>query len=219
MTEREPQPFESCAVCGRTLLRGERVIEYVAPDGQTEPVCALCRSRAEELGWVRADQVTARFGADPARRRALPTLNLRLRERAARLAERARPPDPEPADPTPPQREQPTPPPPPPPDTPERRIRRGIKRFNDSDTPRVVAGLTKSLGPPQASVRDLPNPPRVQVTVAWDLSWYRWEVGLNGEEAPEQVAKGAEVEELAGDGLEWNASVDEQGRLRWRESS
>ena len=98
-------------------------------------------------------------------------------------------------------------------------MRRGIERFNDSETPRIVAGLTKSLGPPQAAVRELQGPARVQVTVAWDLSWYRWEIGLNGDEEPREVAKGGEVEELAGDGVDWNATVDSSGRVRWREGS
>jgi hypothetical protein len=217
--EHEPQPFEACDVCGRTILRGERIAEYVTPDGESRGVCTLCRLAAEDAGWVRADSASAHTPTPPRRRRGL--RGLRLRERAGQLAARARPPAPEPPEPAPepePKEESP-PPPPPPPATPERRMRQGIERFNASDTTRVVAGLTRSLGRPQAAVRELSGPARIQVTVAWDLSWYRWEVGLNGEEGPQQVAKGAEVEELAGDGIVWNATVDESGRVRWREGS
>jgi hypothetical protein len=220
--EHEPQPFETCDVCGRNILRGERVVEYVTPDREPRVACSLCRTAAEEAGWVRADSAAAYRPEPPRRRKGL--RGLKLRERAERLAARAQPPAPEPdeavAEPAPELAEPPAaPPPPPPPETPERRMRRGIERFNDSETPRIVAGLTKSLGPPQAAVRELQGPPRVQVTVAWDLSWYRWEIGLNGEDQPREVAKGAEVDELAGDGVDWNATVDSDGRVQWRESS
>ena len=70
-------------------------------------------------------------------------------------------------------------------------------------------------GEPRAAVRELDGPARVEVTIAWELSWYRWEVGTNGSGEPRQVAKGAEVEELADEELDWNAEVDEEGRLRW----
>jgi hypothetical protein len=78
----------------------------------------------------------------------------------------------------------------------------------------------RSLGEPQAAVQDASaDPPRVEITVAWELSWYRWEVGLNGDEQVREVAKGAEVSELGGDEPEWNASVGGDGKLRWREGS
>jgi hypothetical protein len=216
--EHAPQAFDSCAVCGRSLLRGERAVAYLTPDGEAEPVCPLCRSRAEDLGWIRADSPAAHAPQPGRQRRGLRGLN--LRQRAERLAERARPQRPEPAE-AEPERPEPSaePPGPAPPETPEQRIRRAIERFNDSGTPRVVAGLTKSLGRPQAAVRELDGPARIEVTIAWDLSWYRWEVGMNGGDGPRQVAKGAEVEELSGEELDWNAAVDADGRLRWREAS
>lgn len=110
--------------------------------------------------------------------------------------------------------------PPPTPDTPERRMSRALERFNqDPERPRMVAGLIRTLGPPRASVRELQDPPRAEITIAWELSWYRWELGRGGAGDPRQVAKGAAVEELADDALDWNATADEEGRLRWRENS
>lgn len=213
MPEHEPQPFRPCAVCERTILRGERVVDYLTPDSKAQPVCALCRERAEAAGWVRADSAAAHAHAAPARRRrAFQGFN--LRERAARYGQMVRPPKPDgakrasaPARSTAPAL-----------DTPERRIGRAIERFNSSDQTRVVAGLSKSLGPPQVAIRDLAAS-GAEVTVAWDLSWYRWEVGLSGERAPRRVGKGSEISDLEDEGLEWNATVDEEGRLRWRESS
>jgi hypothetical protein len=43
---------ETCAVCGRTILSGERTRLYMAPKEGARVVCDLCRGRAERLGWV-----------------------------------------------------------------------------------------------------------------------------------------------------------------------
>ena len=46
-------PDETCAVCGRTILAGERTRTYISPKGgHPRIVCELCRARAERLGWV-----------------------------------------------------------------------------------------------------------------------------------------------------------------------
>jgi hypothetical protein len=45
----------TCAVCGRTILKGERVHSFVSAEGRHE-VCALCADRAPALGWLPADQ-------------------------------------------------------------------------------------------------------------------------------------------------------------------
>jgi hypothetical protein len=100
---------------------------------------------------------------------------------------------------------------------PEAIMRRAVECFNSSDEPRKVAGLIRSLGEPRAAIR--PDPPRqlALVTVAWELSWYQWEVSANGdEESVREVAKGSEVSELAEGARAWNASVAEDGMLRLR---
>ena len=43
---------ESCAVCSRTILAGERTRSYASPKEGLRLVCELCRGRAERLGWV-----------------------------------------------------------------------------------------------------------------------------------------------------------------------
>lgn len=43
---------ETCAVCRRTILSGERMRMYMAPKLGARLVCDLCRGRAERLGWV-----------------------------------------------------------------------------------------------------------------------------------------------------------------------
>jgi hypothetical protein len=239
--EHQPEQFYACAVCERTILRGERMVDYLTPDGERLGVCTLCRDRAEAAGWVRADSASAYAqSTEPRRRRGLTAA--RLRERVARLGaqvkverrERAehsadaedeqpapgRPPAPPPREEAEPDPDPPPPPDPPPePDTPERRLRRAIVSFNSSEQSRVVAGLIRSLGEPRVALHDVSaRPPRAEVTVAWELSWYRWEVAPNGEGGVvRETAKGDEVSEL--DDVEWNASVDAEGKLRWPEGS
>lgn len=59
---------ETCAVCDRTILPGERTRSYMSPKGASYRVCELCRGRAEQRGWVDP----AAPGANVGRRRAVP---------------------------------------------------------------------------------------------------------------------------------------------------
>src|SRR3954468_7518335 len=43
----------SCDICGRTILKGERIEPYLAPGGQRHVVCELCADRAYNEGWIR----------------------------------------------------------------------------------------------------------------------------------------------------------------------
>src|SRR5262249_5336872 len=72
----------TCAVCGRTILAGERTRTYMSPKGGPQLVCELCRGRAERQGWVDP----AAPGADVGRRPLAPEAAespLRRLERAA----------------------------------------------------------------------------------------------------------------------------------------
>jgi hypothetical protein len=96
-------------------------------------------------------------------------------------------------------------------------MRRAVERFNSSEEPRKVAGLNRSLGEPRAAVRPDASRQLALVTVAWELSWYQWEVsGQSDSETVREVAKGKEVSELAEDARTWNAAVAEDGTLRLR---
>jgi hypothetical protein len=101
-------------------------------------------------------------------------------------------------------------------ETPERRLRRALERFNESEHRRTVAGLTRSLGSPRVAAVMAPgSPDEVRLTVAWDLSWYQWKVRLADQRATvHSLAQGDEIEELADADRSWNATVGRDGRLQ-----
>jgi hypothetical protein len=58
-------PDETCAVCGRTILAGERTRSYMSPKEGAKRVCELCRGRAERLGWIDPAAPGANVGRRP----------------------------------------------------------------------------------------------------------------------------------------------------------
>jgi hypothetical protein len=204
----------TCAICGRTILAGERVHGFA--EGEEErSVCELCVARAERLDWRPAGE------PEPERRTDGHEGRWRLRGLLHRRERRPGAPAPAPpeAETTPPQRKSlPLPPvdagaPSP--------FERAVARFNSSDAGRTAAGLTRTLGKPHASVGAAAGKPgEVRITVAWELSWYQWGVDIGDELRPVfQIDKGGEIEEIDSAAQQWNASVDEDGRLALAERS
>ena len=209
----DEQERKSCDVCGRSMLYGERTREYATPDGARRAVCDLCRTRARRAGWVRADRA-ARGTATP--REPERPRRARARERFARSIDRVRPREAPQSDGE--QGEPAAQRPAEPEDSPERRIRRAIERFNETEHRRTVAGLNRSLGVPRvAAVTPAEAPEQVRLTVAWDLSWYQWKVEF-GERKPVVHAfrNGKEVSELGPADRAWNAHAGQDGRLQLR---
>jgi hypothetical protein len=99
----------------------------------------------------------------------------------------------------------------------ELKIERALAVFNAGEHPRRVAGVTRSLGEPSVAARPLADSGSVvSIVVAWELSWYRYEVDLGDESAGATVtAQGTELDELAQDELLVNATADEHGALRF----
>ncbi len=95
------------------------------------------------------------------------------------------------------------------------RIEHAVGRFNESDAARTVAGLTRSLGRPSASVGAAAgSPSEVRITVAWDLCWYQWAVDVDEARRPvREIARGDDVEQLDRSARHWNASLGEGGQL------
>jgi hypothetical protein len=211
----------TCAICGRTILAGERVHGFVAGEGERE-VCELCVARAERLGWRPAGEPEPERAGNahegrwrlrgllrrPSRRHGEPTPPVDRFPGSPRHSEDKGGSDEAPTPPrrwpTPPQDfDAPTP------------FERAIARFNSSDAGRTAAGLTRTLGKPFASIGAAAGRPNeVRITVAWELSWYQWGVDIGDELRPVfEIDKGREIDQLDSAARQWNAAVGEDGRL------
>jgi hypothetical protein len=98
----------------------------------------------------------------------------------------------------------------------ELKVERALEVFNAGEHPRRVAGVARSLGEPSVAARPLADSGSVvSIVVAWELSWYRYEVDLGDAAAGATVtAQGTELGELAQEDLLANATADEHGALR-----
>jgi hypothetical protein len=224
----------ACDVCGRTLLRGEQADVFLV-GGARRMVCDLCTARATHEGWIREgmDLGPSRRAGEGRRRSLLGRLRGGRRETnghdplppggGERLYERDASAEPEPEP-----RRAPAPPAEPayePPREPrhvhavptnaELKMARAIEVFNASEHPRTVAGVARSLGAPLVAVRPSPTEGSVVgITVAWELSWYRYEVDLADEASGVRViAQGTELSELDEADRTANAAADERGEL------
>jgi len=97
----------------------------------------------------------------------------------------------------------------------ELKVARALEVFNASPHRRTVAGVARSLGAPLVSASpSVTEGSIVAITVAWELSWYRYEVDLGDEASGVRVvAQGAELDELAAGERHANAQADESGEL------
>jgi len=97
----------------------------------------------------------------------------------------------------------------------EHKISSAVALFNDSEHPRTVAGIARSLGLPDVSVHPSDaNGSIVHVVVSWELCWYRYEVDLRDEVPTVRGGeRGYELAELAEIERQNNAVADERGRL------
>jgi hypothetical protein len=93
---------------------------------------------------------------------------------------------------------------------------RALEAFNAGEHPRRVASVARSLGAPSVSVRPLAETEStvVAIVVAWELSWYRYEVDLADEAAGASVtAQGTELSELAAEDRLANGVAAADGSL------
>ena len=187
----------TCAVCERTLLLGERAVRFTpSPGAELVDVCPLCQEIALDAGWVKEGSPTT------------PTINVERRRRrvfGGRLGITRT------ADEEPLAQQEPI-------------LRRlsdeevalveAADIFNGSAYRRTVGGIVKSLGEPKASIVPLSGTTgELAVTVAWDLSWYQYRVSPDSGQPIRLERRGLEVDELEPAFKEWNANVEEEGRL------
>ena len=187
-----------CAICERTLLMGERAVRFSPEEGaELVDVCPLCQETALEHGWLKEGTPTT--PTIPGDRRRRPRgLGDFLGLHRAGAADTLAPPEP---------------------------ILRRLSveevsllevadLFNGSTYRRTVGGIAKSLGEAKASIVPLSGVSGEQaVTVAWDLSWYQYRVTPDSAQPVRLERRGHELDELEAAFTEWNAHIDDDGRL------
>ena len=186
----------ACAICGRSFLMGERPTRF-APEGDDfVDVCALCHETAVEHGWVKEGSPSTPV---------VPIARQRRRLSLAALFEPRRPLAEPPVASEPILRRL---------SAPELAVVEAADLFNASAFRRTVGGIAKSLGMPRASIVPLSGVnAEMVVTVAWDLSWYQYRVGLDSSQPVRLVERGHELSELPPAYTVWNARVEPDGRL------
>jgi hypothetical protein len=187
----------SCAVCERTLLMGERAASFSPSEGaELVDVCPLCQEVAVEAGWIKeGTPTTPTLGGERRRKRGLvELLGLSRASDDGALA-----------------RQEPI----------LRKLSDGevalleaADLFNGSAYRRTVGGIAKSLGQPQASIVPLSGTSgELAVTVAWELSWYQYRVSPDSAQPVRLERRGHELGELEDSFKDWNADVEDEGRL------
>ncbi len=186
-----------CAICGRSLLTGERPVRYAPTGSDFVDVCLLCQEVAVESGWLKEGSPTTpivpaerkrrkklSFGSLFGRRRSAPEQPVASEPILRRLSEH------------------------------ELAIVEAADLFNASAFRRTIAGIAKSLGDPKASVVPFSGVnPEVVITIAWDLSWYQYRVTLDSAQPVRLEERGHELGELDSGFTEWNAHLEDDGRL------
>jgi hypothetical protein len=224
----------ACDVCGRTLLRGEHADVFLH-GGTRKMVCELCTARAMHEGWIREGLDDVTRGSQRERGGGARSLLGRLRARREPAQDDAPPAEPhDPAEydvapapstvapPEPVHHEEPVYEPPQEPrsvrgipSNADLKVARALDVFNGSEAPRRISGIARSLGVPVVTARPSATEGSVvTIVVAWELSWYRYEIDLADEAAgPRVVDQGTELSELDVVDQTPNAAADEQGVL------
>jgi hypothetical protein len=91
-------------------------------------------------------------------------------------------------------------------------LARAVALFNASEHRKTLAGVIRSLGAPYVHIGPVHGEVLVEILVAWELCWYRFEADLEGD-IVHRRAQGYELTELDGDLVEANAAADPDGRL------
>jgi len=187
-----------CAICERTLLMGERAIRYAPEEGaELVDVCPLCQETALEHGWIKEGTPTVPTVPGPRKRRRR-GLGEFLGISRAGTEDSIAPPEPI--------------------------LRRlsvdevalleAADLFNASSYRRTVGGIAKSLGDARASIIALSGVAgEMAVTVAWDISWYQYRVTPDSGQPVRLERRGHELDELEVSFKDWNAHIDDDGRL------
>ena len=185
-----------CAVCERSLLQGEHAIRF-SPDGvEFVDVCPLCQDIALDYGWVREGGPIS------------PALSPRARRKRPRWAQLLGVGNGEAAQPV----------------VPEPVLRRltdseaalveAADLFNASLFRRTIEGVSRALGAPVVSIVPLSGVTgELVLTFAWEITWYQYRVLPEATQPVRLADRGADVSEIEAAFTEWNATLDENGRV------
>ena len=187
---------QTCAICDRSLLTGERAVRYAPQAGEYLDVCPLCQEIAVEYGWVKEGTPTT------------PTVPAQRRRRASWWAQifgpvRSTPEETVASEPILRRLTEP-----------ELAMVEAADIFNASDYRRTIGGVAKSLGEPQASILQLSGVNQeLVITIAWDITWYQYRVSPESALTVRLEARGHELDQLAMRYTNWNARIDAEGRV------
>jgi hypothetical protein len=184
------RPAVTCAICGRSILVGERPFRFTTDGREFVDVCPLCKDQALSYGWV--SEGGPGLPVQPGDRQSRGLLGKLLGRRPQPIETM-----PEPI---------------------LRRLSRGEQAiveaatvFNLSPHRRTVEGLTRSLGWPTVAIVPLSGTnPEVVITVCWEISWYQYRVVL-GSSQVRLAQRGLEPEDLEPEFRRWNAELNEAG--------
>jgi hypothetical protein len=186
-----------CAVCDRTLLQGEVALRF-SPDGlEFVDVCPLCQDYALDYGWVReGGPISPALSSTRARGRK----RTRWSQLLGGADAEAQPVVPEPV------------------------LRRltdseaalveAADLFNASLFRRTIEGVAKALGSPLISIVPLSGVnSELVLTFAWEITWYQYRVLPEAGQPIRLADRGADLSEIEPAFTEWNAALDESGRV------
>jgi hypothetical protein len=185
----------ACAVCERTLLQGEYTIRF-SPDGvEFVDVCPLCLDVALEYGWIREGGPIS------------PALSPHARRKRPRWAQilGVRNGEAEPVVPEPILRRL---------SDSEAALVEAADLFNASLFRRTVQGVARALGAPFVSMVPLSGVnSEVVLTFAWEITWYQYRVLPEAGQPIRLADRGADISEIEPAFTDWNAELDDSGRV------
>jgi hypothetical protein len=184
-----------CAVCERTLLQGEYALRF-SPNGvEFVDVCPLCTDVALEYGWVREGGPMSPALSPHARRK---------RPRWAQLLG-VRNGEPEPVVPEPVLRRL---------SDSEAALVEAADLFNASLYRRTIQGVARALGSPLVSIVPLSGVnSELVLTFAWEITWYQYRVLPEASQPIRLADRGSDIVEIEAAFTNWNAQLDESGRV------
>ena len=185
----------ACAVCERTLLQGEYAVRF-SPNGvEFVDVCPLCQDAALDYGWVREGGPMSRALSPHARKK---------RPRWAQFLGVGNG-DSQPVMTEPVLRRL---------SDFEAALVEAADLFNASLFRRTIEGVTRALGAPLVSIVPLSGVnSELVLTFAWEITWYQYRVLPEAGQPIRLADRGADISEIEAAFTDWNAALDESGRV------